>query len=283
MFGEFEVVPADVLALRDVRALHPGRRCPRLADQIACAVVSLTRFPVGALDGPGEVREQLARIAQCRHDVTFTSQTGEGATRLPPREIGKASRERLKLRSQVRFSRRAAVQTKALKLGCRQRPLHVRADRVFSTHRHDTPLCGEPEHEDANRRRDGSVTHAFRSGPVREVLGQEPEGAELEQRAAERHPVVDDGVLRGGLISDLGRVEGHEAENSHAGDEQASRLPVGHGVRPLTTPHPWSRLTARIHSSTRSTISSGVDVPAVMPTVLAVRNQSGSRSVSVWM
>ena len=52
----------------------------------------------------------------------------------------------------------------------------------------------------------------------------------LKQRAAERHSPVDDGVLGGGLVSDLGRVEGHEAEDGHAGDEQPGRLPVSHSL-----------------------------------------------------
>src|SRR5204862_4423887 len=38
----------------------------------------------------------------------------------------------------------------------------------------------------------------------------------------------------------------------------------------------------RIRDSTRSTTSSGVDVPAVRPTVPASRNQSAHRSASAW-
>ena len=40
--------------------------------------------------------------------------------------------------------------------------------------------------------------------------------------------------------------------------------------------------TCRMRSSTRSITSSGVDVPAVIPTVCASRNHSGARSASVW-
>ena len=75
-----------------------------------------------------------------------------------------------------------------------------------------------------------------------------------------------------GIPAERGRPPGvREVSRSHGRAHQGD-------AEKIDRPQP----NVRIRPSTRSMTASGVDVPAVMPTVCASRNHAGLRSASVW-
>src|SRR5204863_232925 len=84
-------------------------------------------------------------------------------------------------------------------------------------------------------------------------------------------------------------VDDRRFDPGHGDGEGRDEDPGRTGVRVLRhRAAPWAPTPAplganeRIRDSTRSTTSSGVDVPAVRPTVPASWNQSAHRSASAW-